>query len=145
VVTSQAKTTAGRRTVPLDPGLVSVLRAHRKRQLAERLAWGPASTDTGYVFTREDGEPYHPEHVSDRFETLARGAGVPVIGPHDCRHSAASLALADGTNVKVVQEMLGHASPAITQGIYGHVMPGMAEDAGRRLSNVLGIVDVHRP
>jgi integrase len=144
VIESQAKTTGGRRMVPLDPGLVSVLREHRKRQLAERLAWGPGWTDSGYVFTREDGQPYHPEHISDRFETLARRAGVPMIRLHDLRHSAASLALADGTNVKVVQELLGHASPSITQQVYAHVMPGMAEDAGRRLSNVLGIGEEHR-
>jgi integrase len=48
--------------------------------------------------------------------------------------------LAAGTSVKVVQEMLGHASPSITQGIYAHTLPGMAEDAGTRHSAALGIV-----
>jgi len=137
VVDSEPKTAAGRRSLPLDPGLVAVLRRHRARQAEERLAWVPAWSDTGYVFTREDGTPLHPEHLSDRLETLARRAGLPRIRLHDLRHTAATLMLADGTPVNVAQEMLGHASPTITQEIYQHVLPGMAESAGQRLSSRL--------
>ncbi len=139
-VESTAKTRAGRRTLGLDPGLLAILRAHRRRQLSERLAWGGAWQDTGYVFTREDGTPVHPEHFSDRFDRLIAEAGVRRIRMHDARHTAATLMLADGTPVKVAQEMLGHASPAITQGTYQHVLPGMAEAAGGALSAlVLGV------
>jgi integrase len=53
---------------------------------------------------------------------------------HDLRHTAASLMLAAGENVKVVAELLGHSSPTITQNIYQHVMPGMSDGAGERLS-----------
>lgn len=134
---STPKTNAGRRSVPLDSGLVSVLQAHRRRQLEDRIAWGPAWSDTGYVFTREDGRPYHPEHFSDRFARLASAAGVRVIRLHDLRHTAATLMLEDGTPVKVAQELLGHSSPTITQALYQHVLPGMAESAGERLSGRL--------
>ncbi len=138
-VESTAKTRAGRRTLGLDPGLVAILRAHRRRQLTERLAWGGAWVDTGYVFCREDGTPCRPEHFSDRFGLLIAEVGVRRIRMHDTRHTAATLMLADGTPVKVAQEMLGHSSPAITLGIYQHVLPGMAEAAGGRLSTALGI------
>jgi integrase len=104
------------------------------------MAAGPAWTDNGHVFTREDGQPYHPEHFSDRFDRLCTAAGVRRVRLHDTRHSAASIMLAAGTSVKVVQEMLGHASPAITQGIYAHTLPGMAETAGTQHSAALGIV-----
>lgn len=139
VETGEPKTAAGRRTLHLDAGLVRVLREHRKRQNEARLAAGPKWTDTGYVFVRDDGRPPHPEYFSDRFERLARKAGVPVIRLHDLRHTAVSLALADGTPVKVVQEMAGHSNPAITQGTYAHVMPGQHEAAGARLSGLLGL------
>jgi integrase len=46
------------------------------------------------------------------------------------RHTAASLMLAAGENVRVVAELLGNASPTITQHIYQHVMPGTSEAAG---------------
>jgi integrase len=55
-------------------------------------------------------------------------------GPH---RSAASIVLANGTPTKVAQEILGHARPSITQDMYQHVMPGMAEQAGEALSAAL--------
>lgn len=140
MVESTPKTEAGRRTLHLDRGLVCVLRKHRAAQLEERLAAGPAWADSGHVFVREDGAPCHPEHLSDRFERLCAATGVRRIRLHDARHTAASLMLADGTPIKVAAEMLGHANPAITQGIYQHVLPGMAEDAGTRHSAALGIL-----
>lgn len=60
--------------------------------------------------------------------------GLRRIRLHDTRHTAASLMLASGTPVKVVSEMLGHASPTVTLAVYAHTMPGMAEEAGAALS-----------
>jgi integrase len=101
------------------------------------MAAGPGWTDTDHVFTGEDGQPLHPEFFSRRFKVLCGRAGVPVIKLHGCRHTAVSLMLADGVGVKVVQEMVGHASPSITQSIYAHVMPGQGEAAGAQLSGKL--------
>lgn len=81
--------------------------------------------------------PLHPEYFSTRFETLTNRAGLRQIRLHDTRHTAASLMLASGENVKVVAELLGHASPTITQTTYQHVMPGMSEAAGEALSTSL--------
>jgi integrase len=60
--------------VALDATTVAVLRAHRRQQLTERLAWGSAWTDTGYVFTTETGQSIHPDYVSRHFERLVRQA-----------------------------------------------------------------------
>lgn len=54
VVVSQTKTDRARVISP-DPGTTAILRDWRRVQLEERLAWGPAYTDSGYVFTKEDG------------------------------------------------------------------------------------------
>ena len=48
---------------------------------------------------------------------------------HDLRHSTATLLLSMGVNVKVVQEILGHANISMTLNIYGHVLPSMQRDA----------------
>ena len=136
-VDSVPKTDAGRRTIPLDSTLAACLRSHWTRQAAERLAAGPAWCDEGYVFTDELGAPLHPEYISTRFETLVDRAKLRRIRLHDTRHTAASLMLASGENVKVVAELLGHSSPTITQTIYQHVMPGMSEGAGERRSATL--------
>jgi len=133
-VTSDPKTAAGRRSVPLDRGLVAVLRAHRRAQLEERLSWGEGWQDSGFAFTAESGAPVHPEHLSNRWESLVRRAGLPRLHLHEARHTAATLMLSDGTPVKVASELLGHSSPSITTNVYVHSLPGMAEAAGERLS-----------
>jgi len=133
-VESRPKTNAGRRRVPLDPHLVALLRSHRARQAAEKLAAGEAYEDGGYVVADELGRPYYPGTISVAFKAAAKSADLPAIRLHDTRHTAASLMLADGVPTKVVTEILGHASPVITLSVYAHVLPGMSEEAGERLS-----------
>jgi integrase len=133
-VESVPKTAAGIRSIPLDPSLVALFKSHRARQAEERLAAGPAYEDGGYLVADELGRPYHPDTISDWFDDRVKTAGLRRIRLHDTRHTAATLMLASGEQVKVVSEMLGHASPTITLSIYAHVLPGMAEAAGERLS-----------
>ncbi len=133
-VPSHPKTAAGRRSISLDPELVTLLRTHRRRQATERLAAGPAYQEDGYLVADELGHPYHPDNVSGWFAARAEQVGLPRIRLHDCRHTAASIMLAAGTPVKVVSEILGHASPAITLSTYAHVLPGMAKEAGAAIS-----------
>lgn len=133
-ITSAPKTNAGKRSVPLDPSLVRLLKSHQTKQAAEKLAAGESYSDEGYVLADELGVPYHPDFVSDNFERLVKKAKLPKIRLHDTRHTAASLMLASGVPTKVVSELLGHSSPTITLSIYAHVIPGMAEDAGAALS-----------
>ena len=126
------------RTIGLGAETVSVLRAHRRRQLEERMAWGEAWVDTGLVFTREDGSALHPQTLRWHLRRLAKEAGVPVIRFHDLRHCAATHALAGGVPVKVVSEMLGHASTGITEDVYAHVLPHMQDSAAAVMDAVLG-------
>ncbi len=126
---SAPKTDSGERVVALDSETVRVLAKHRKRQLKERLTWGEAYAETGRVFTQENGEWLHPARVTDQFRRLATEAGLPPIRLHDLRHGAATLALAAGAEMKVVQEMLGHSSITITSDTYTSVLPEVARKA----------------
>ncbi|HSD76329.1 MAG TPA: site-specific integrase, partial [Solirubrobacteraceae bacterium] len=132
----QASTPKGGRgrSVALDAATVAALREHRRAQLAERVALGPAWRDHGLVFCREDGTPIRPRTFSRTFDRLAAAAGLPAIRVHDLRHTWASLALAAGVHPKVVQERLGHASVAITLDVYSHAVPAMQEDAAERVA-----------
>lgn len=131
------KTKAGERAVALDPDTVAVLRAHRAAQMRERLAWGEAWTDTGLVFTREDGQMLQPAAVTIRFRATATKAGVPVIRFHDLRHTCATLALAADVPMKVVSDRLGHSTLAITANLYTAVLPAVAREAALRIANVV--------
>ncbi len=131
---STPKTSAGRRTVPLDEQLVALLRARRTVPLEERMRLGLGRDENGYVFTSELGDPLSPDWVSDRFEQLTKAAALPKIRLHDTRHTAASLMLGAGVQPKVVQEMLGHSHVSITLATCGHVTPSMGREAGAALS-----------
>lgn len=131
---SEPKTRRGRRSVALDPGTVRDLRRWRRRQREERLEWGAAWTDTGYVFTREDGQPIHPDRVSKIFETEQARLKLPRLRLHDLRHTHATLALAAGIHPKIVSERLGHANISITLDTYSHVVPALEEEAASTIA-----------
>ena len=122
-VETSGKTAAAERTVPLPTGLVAVLRAHRARQTEDRLAVGAGWVDRGHVFTEADGRPIHPSRVSERFHAACKVAGVPSIGVHGCRHTAATAMLREGVPVTTVARVLGHADPGITLKVYAHAVP----------------------
>jgi len=63
---------------------------------------------------------------------------LPPIRFHDLRHTAATLLLSRGLNPKIVSEMLGHASIAITLDIYSHVVPHMQQQAADAMDDLLG-------
>jgi integrase len=134
---STPKTDAGVRRIGLDPGLVDILRAHRRRQIEDKLRAGTAWADTGYVFTDVIGEPVKPDHISDQFAKLCVTAAVPVIRLHDTRHTAVTLMLESGEDLKVVSTVVGHADTRITQQIYQHVLDVQVDDAGARLSRMV--------
>jgi integrase len=73
------KTEASDDTVTLDRETVAVLRAWRKAQLAERLAWGEAWAGTGRVFTRENGQDLHPARATTVFEYLRAPGPAQVL------------------------------------------------------------------
>lgn len=108
---------------------MDTLRAHRAHQAAERLSWGADYADSGLVVTAEDGRPMHPETLSGLFVRQARRAGLPPIRLHDLRHSVASILLARGVHPKVVSELLGHATIALTLDTYSHVIPSLRQEA----------------
>jgi hypothetical protein len=75
----------------LDDHTITLLREHRK-QLAARLAAGPAWQDNDLIFCQDDGTPWRPDYVTRRFKVIAKTAGLPAIKLHEGRHSAPSLA-----------------------------------------------------
>jgi integrase len=123
------KSEAGIRAVPLPAPVVAALRTWRRRQAAERLAWGPDWADPDVLFTREDGAPVPPQWVSVRFETLAFRADLPPVRFHDLRHGAASLCKAAGLDTKFISALLGHSRTSFTDATYVLVFPEVAKAA----------------
>jgi site-specific recombinase XerC len=74
------------------------------------------------------------------FDPAAEKAGLPGVTPHELRHTAASLAVAAGANVKAVQQMLGHASAAMTldgyAGLFADDLDAVADQLDRAFTKL---------
>lgn len=141
LIISEPKTARSRRTVPLSPAIVALLRKHKAGQAAERLKaanrWGG---DSGLVFTTEFGAPVDPRNLLRVLEVAAQSAGVEGIGVHTLRHSAAVAWLESGIRIKAVSDLLGHSSIAITGDVYGHT----SDDTARRHREAFRSVETRR-
>ncbi|WP_225854370.1 site-specific integrase [Micromonospora sp. ALFpr18c] len=137
IVESEPKSDAGHRIVALDVETVKALKKHRKKQRKAQEDAASAWRDVGRVFTRTTGEWVEPGWLSDHFDRLVRRAGLPPIRLHDLRHGAATLALAAGTEMKVVQDMLGHSSIALTSDTYTSVLPEVAHQAAEAAAQLI--------
>lgn len=137
IVVGELKTRRSRRTLFLTPQLVELLRKHRARQTEERIAAGRAYQDRGLIFPTEIGTPLDPDNFSHTFSRLTKRAGLGHWHPHELRHSGASLMLAQGTDLYVVSEILGHSSIAITKDVYGHLVEGHQRTAAEAMSAAL--------
>jgi integrase len=119
----EPKSDAGRRSVPVPPGVVGTQVAPKDRQDALPEATGDGWPADEFVFDRGDG---------------AR-LGLPPIRLHDLHHTSATLMLATGVHLKVAQERLGHARVAVTLDIYSNVTASMQRQAAAPLGEMLGL------
>jgi integrase len=134
LVVEDTKTRGSRRTVHQPAPVVEALRVHRRRQAEERLAAGPLwvkrPLGVDLVFRTPLGTAVDPDNFRNLTYKVTEAAGLGRWSPHELRHSAASLLLAQGVPLKVVSETLGHASIRITADVYGHLLePAKAEAA----------------
>ena len=91
-----------------------------------------------WLFPNRFGGPLHAPSWRRRvFAPRAAAAGLAGLHPHDLRHTAASLAIDAGANVKVVQRMLGHRSATLTLDLYGHLLESSIDDVAQRMSESL--------
>ena len=88
------------------------------------------------IFPSAVGTPLDPDNVSHWFSRICRRAGLGHWHLHELRHSGASLMLAQGTDLYVVSEVLGHSSVAITKDVYGHLVEGQKRVAAARIGRM---------
>jgi integrase len=121
-IIKEVKSEAGDRVVPLGPLTVAVLRAYLVMRERWRQVCGDDWPDTGLFFVRPDGQAWHPQTVTDRFDHLIAKSGLPPVRLHDLRHCAATYLRHGGADMKEVQETLGHSTMALTSDTYTSVI-----------------------
>ena len=134
----ETKTRRGRRQINLTPRTVNSLKAHRKKQLEGKMRLAGLYKDHGLIFASTVGTPVNPENLVNRsFKPLLEKAALPTIRFHDLRHTCATLLLSRGVHPKLVQELLGHATIAMTLDTYSHFLPSMGDQTVRAMEAAL--------
>ena len=93
---------------------------------------------TDYICVDALGRLYDPNYVTSHFATLLIQNNMRKIRFHDLRHSCASLLVAQGVSMKLIQEWLGHSDMGTTANIYSHVDSVSKLYTGNVISEVLG-------
>ena len=128
------KSKKGRRLIRLPEFAITALWEHKRKMLAEGHAALP------WVFCHPKRRPLRGNNVTQNsFKPLLKRAGLPNICFHDLRHTAATLLLLMEVHPKIVQEMLGHATIAMTLDTYSHVLPSMQDDAASKMDQLFRI------
>lgn len=114
------------RTVPISPYVLSLLQQLKTEREKE---YQLALDADAFIFCSAD--PYKPIYPTEptRWQSkFTERHNLPRISPHDLRHTAATLALEGGANLKQVQSLLGHSDPSTTMTFYA----GVTKEAQRR-------------
>lgn len=133
----ELKTERSRRTLTLPDVAIATLRAHRVRQLDERLAAADDWYEHGLVFATMQGRPLIARNVFRSYQRLLLKAGLPHKRFYDLRHTCATLLLAQGIDPRTIMETLGHSQISLTMNTYAHVLPALQQDAARRMNEIL--------
>jgi integrase len=122
LVLRETTKTKKNRTVPLFPEIVEALKAHRLRQLDERLRRGAAWRDQDLVFPNRNGGIMSSNNLRNRhFKPLLEAAGLPKVRLYDLRHSFSILWVESGEDLELLQRILGHTSIKTTADVYVHL------------------------
>jgi integrase len=124
------KTKYGRRSITLPASLVAELRAHWTAQQQQRLALGQGKApDDALVFATWDGNARSPA-LTKEWSVQMAAAGLKVT-LHALRHTHVSSLIAAGVDILTISRRLGHASPTITLGVYGHLFSNTDDKAAQ--------------
>jgi len=135
---SGPKTPRSKRKITLPVFVMELLQEHRKNQEKMCHEAGDTWQEKGLIFCNEHGDYFGLIRLERALHRLLATANLPQMRLHDLRHSAFTILLSMGVPAKVVQEIAGHSNINTTLGIYGHVIPGMHENAMGIWDNELG-------
>jgi integrase len=142
LIVGDVKTSSSRRTIDLPAVTVAVLREHRSRQVVERLAfpaeWPDRPLGLDLVFRTPMGTAMDPSNAAHALSKATKAAGLGHWHPHELRHSAASLMLAQGVPLRTISDVLGHSSIKVTSDVYSHLFAPARAEAAAAMNRALG-------
>lgn len=131
----EPKTRAGRRVVTLGQQAIEALQSRMKKALDE----GFHPDEVPLVFPDSQGGFFWYSNFDRQvWYPIRKASGIPASTKfHDLRHTQASLMLAAGVDLKLIQERLGHSDFGTTANLYTHLLTDAQADATRRLDDLM--------
>jgi len=123
VIENTPKTISGKRTIPLIEEVIVLLKKHLRVQKAGKLRLGEIYQDHDFVFPKNDGTVNDVENYTKEFTKIIAQSSIRRINFHLLRHTFATRGLERGIDLKVMQDLLGHSTFAMTADTYTHVLP----------------------
>ena len=152
---SRPKTAAGVRTIPMMQPVYEVLKSEYERQEKEGFCIANVDGMTNFIFTNRFGNPHNPQAVNRAIKRIVDAHNAeeeveakkkkrePVMIPgfscHIFRHTFASRFCENETNIKVIQEVMGHADVSTTMNIYAEANPEVTRAALENLAKNLNV------
>lgn len=137
VYADETKTATSNRILPLTSTMSAYLKRVKAKQLENKVLFGAAYIDSGYVCVQPNGSPIRPDYASNHFRRKLAEAGLPVIRFHDLRHSAVYTLRQGGCDAKDIQVWLGHSDVSTTLNVYGHLLGGDMSRLGNVIDSAL--------
>ena len=131
--TDRPKTQKSIRMIDLPPVITSLLQQHRLQQAEYRLQFGKEWPEPDAVFTGALGHRLNISSPTQKFQKIVKAYDLKPITLYGLRHTAATIMIAQGLNVRDVSARLGHAQTSTTLNIYAHAFM----DANTRATNAI--------
>jgi integrase len=131
------KTEKSRRVIPLSDESVGVLSEMRDSDIA---AGHSAGSDA--VFHDAAYDRLHPTRLAGHLRAALSEASLPIVRLHDLRHTAASIWIGAGVDIKTVSELLGHSTPITTLNVYAHTDERRKKDAIETMNKAMNGSDI---
>lgn len=131
--TDRPKTQKSIRMIDLPPVITSLLQQHRLQQAEYRLQFGKEWPEPDAVFTGALGHRLNISSPTQKFQKIVKAYDLKPITLYGLRHTAATIMIAQGLNVRDVSARLGHAQTSTTLNIYAHAF----RDANTRATNAI--------
>lgn len=137
VYTDTTKTRLSQRTLKFPQEVMDLLKQLREEQDEEALKWGDKWVESDRLFTKDNGEPQHPNTTYTWLERFCKKNGISFHGLHSFRHLFCSLLVNQGVDIVTVSGALGHSNVSTTSNIYCHILENSRAKVSEAITNAL--------
>lgn len=136
-IQEDTKTRSSNRMISLPDQLIELLKRHKEIQSIKKNEWGKSYKNLDMIFAREDGYYIDPATFREHYQKKLKKAGLKHYTFHALRHTFATRALEANIPIKVVSQILGHASVQITMDTYSHVLPELQRESMNKIAEYI--------